>query len=112
MGWYRKFNSTYFFGVACPIWLNIFFVTFSAIKWSIFPSSFRQSRDSNPRPRTMAQIVSPQRSLCQSLTEKGVFNKCFNVSSIKFGLKAQKLLKHIHLKKFLVKGKLEARNLL
>jgi len=45
-----------------PIGSLYFFVTFSVIKWSIFPSSFfRWSRDSNPHPRTMAQIMCPER---------------------------------------------------
>ncbi len=35
-----NFFTLIFFGVVCPNWLPLFFVSFFAMKWSMFPPSF------------------------------------------------------------------------
>ena len=49
--------------MTCPIWLSLLFSVFFCHQVvHLFHLVFRWSRDSNPRLRTMAQIVSPRRS--------------------------------------------------
>ena len=53
----------YFFGVTCPIWLSFLFsLVFCRQVVHLFHLVFRHSWNSNPHPRTMAWIVSPQHS--------------------------------------------------
>jgi len=53
----------YVFGVACPVWLPLFFCyIFMPSSGPTFHLVFRCSQYSNPRPKTMAQITSPRRS--------------------------------------------------
>ncbi len=59
-----------FFGVACPICDPFFHLV------------FRWSRDSNPRPRTMAQIVSPQRSPLDHGDSLSYKNTLFNSKNV------------------------------
>jgi len=48
----------YIFGVTCPIWLSLLLLlVFCHQVVHLFHLVFRQSRDSNPRPRTMACIA-------------------------------------------------------
>jgi len=47
----------YFFVWLSPFGCLYYSRYFSAIKWSIFPSSLRLSRDSNPRRKTMARML-------------------------------------------------------
>ncbi len=49
--------------MTCPIWRSLLLsLVFCHQVVHLFHLVFRQSQDSNPRPRTMARIVSPQRS--------------------------------------------------
>ena len=59
----RIFFLNNFYGETCPIWLSLLsFVIFLPSSGPSVCLVFRCSRDSNPRPRTMAWIVSPRRS--------------------------------------------------
>ncbi len=53
----------YFFGVTCPFWLSLLFLCFfyHRVVHDIH-LVFRWTQELNPRPRTMAQTVSPWRS--------------------------------------------------
>ncbi len=69
----------YFFGATCPFWLSLLFSFFFCHQVvHLIHLVFRSSWELNPRPRTMAQTVSPWRSPLDQVASP--YNKKFTMS--------------------------------